>query len=112
MLRSLGMKRLFCIWTLSFAASVWATDQVVEVENKSYWLCKNRKDVRTIRVHVGSDGVCSTHYAKAGVEKSVGSGKNQESCVQFLENIKTNLEKSNWVCRDITSTRITAGSSE
>ena len=82
--------------------------QTVEVENKAYWMCKNRKEVRTIRVQV-NDGICSTYYSKLGSEKRVGSGKNQESCVNFLNNIKGNLEKSNWACRDISSTRITAG---
>lgn len=106
------MKRLIMAMAISSAAWAWATEPVVEVENKSYWLCKNKKDVRTIRVYVDKDGVCSTHYAKAGVEKVVGSGKNHDSCAHFLENIKTNLEKSNWVCRDITSTRITASSAE
>jgi hypothetical protein len=104
------MKRLFLVLTLCSGA--WAAEQIVEVENKSYWLCKNKKDVRTIRVHVGQGGICSTLYSKGGTEKVVGSGKNHESCSHFLENIKDNLEKSNWVCRDITSTRITTNSSE
>lgn len=82
-------------------------ESTVEVENKAYWLCKNRKEVRTIRVQVDS-GVCTTFYSKLGSEKNVGSGKNHESCVNFLNNIKTNLEKSNWSCRDISATRITA----
>lgn len=85
----------------------WAEPQVVEVENKSYWLCKNKKEVRTIRVQINA-GICSTFYSKLGSEKVVGSGKNHESCVNFLNNIKTNLEKSNWSCRDISATRITA----
>jgi len=86
---------------------VWAQGQTVEVENKLYWMCKNRKEVRTIRVQIEA-GVCSTFYSKAGDEKVVGSGKNHDSCVNFLNNIKTNLEKSNWACRDISATRITA----
>lgn len=83
-------------------------EQIVEVENKAYYLCKNKKDVRTIRVHVEGGGVCATLYSKQGEEKLVGSGKNQESCLSFLNNIKTNLEKSNWTCRDISSARVTA----
>lgn len=83
-------------------------EQAVEVENKSYWICKNQKQVRTIRVHV-KDGVCSTYYSKNGEEKVVGSGRNVGSCENFLANIKGNLEKSNWTCRDISSTRITNG---
>lgn len=84
-----------------------APGATVEVENKAYYLCKHSKEVRTIRVQV-DEGVCTTFYSKQGSEKNVGSGKNQESCVNFMNNIKTNLEKSNWSCRDVGSTRITA----
>ena len=94
---------LICV-AVSFGA---AAEGAVEVENKAYWLCKNRKEVRTIRVQV-DNGICTTFYSKLGSEKNVGSGKNNESCENFLNNIRTNLEKSNWNCRDISATRITA----
>lgn len=98
---------------ISLIAPIFASAQeTVEVENKSYWICKNQKDVRTIRVHVGTSGMCFTYYSKQGTEKVVGSGRNQESCHNFLNNIKTNLEKSNWACRDISTTRITASTEE
>jgi hypothetical protein len=81
----------------------------VEVGNKAYWLCKNKKEVRTIRVHIDEKtGMCATIYSRDGAEKTVGSGKNQESCIGFMNNVKTNLEKSNWSCRDISSTKISA----
>jgi hypothetical protein len=107
MLKSRLVMKFFAIlflvtWSLAHA------DQVVEVENKAYWMCKSKKQVRTIRVHVDKAGICSTFYSKDGSEKSVGSGKNHESCLQFLNNIKTNLEKSAWTCRDISSARMTA----
>lgn len=95
-----------------FAPLFSLAQQAVEVENKAYWMCKSAKEVRTIRVFVGKDGYCSTFYSKAGEEKTVGSGRNQESCHNFLNNIKTNLEKSNWACRDISATRITASADE
>ena len=81
---------------------------VSDVQNFAYWICKNQAEVRTIRVHV-DEGSCSTLYTKLGTEKSVGTGKNTESCINFLNNIKTNLEKSNWTCRDATGARMTAG---
>lgn len=80
-----------------------------ESETKIYWLCKNKKEVRTIRVQVNSKSrICSTLYSKMGEEKVVGSGRNYDSCVGFLTSIKTNLGGSNWTCRDISSTKITA----
>lgn len=79
-----------------------------EVDNEAYWLCKNKGEVRTIRVHINTEGICTTFYSKSGSEKPVGSGRNQDACMNFLNNIKTNLEKSSWNCRDITDTKITA----
>lgn len=85
-----------------------ATATVADVSNFAYWICKNQAEVRTIRVQVDG-GACLTYYTKLGAEKSVGTGKNTESCINFLNNIKTNLEKSNWTCRDATGARMTAG---
>lgn len=85
-----------------------ADEKLVEVQNKVYWLCKNKKDVRTIRIAVNAAGVCTTYYSKQGSEKVVGSGKNHASCDNFLANVKSNLEKSNWNCRDISASRVTA----
>lgn len=113
MFESLGKIQSFIlIGLISGSSLVWGQDQSqaqpAEVENKAYWMCKNRKEVRTIRVQI-DNGICSTYYSKLGEEKRVGSGKNHGSCVNFLNNIKTNLENSNWTCRDISAARITAG---
>jgi hypothetical protein len=97
------------VFVLLIAAPAWAAEDI-EVQNKAYWLCKNQKEVRTIRVQISNAGVCSTYYSKQGTEKVVGSGKNHDSCMSFMNNIRTNLEKSNWACRDISATRITASS--
>lgn len=100
------MKTAILVLTLISGFSVGAAEKVVEVENKAYWLCKIKKDVRTIRVHIGKDGMCYTHYSKGGAEKMVGTARHLESCMSFLQNIKANLEKSNWSCKDITATKI------
>lgn len=103
------MKRLILITFLAtLSSATFAADVVVDVQNKSYWMCKNQKDVRTMRIEVDKVGICRAFYSKAGVEKSIGSGKNFESCVTFVQSVKTNLEKSGWACRDITSTTITS----
>lgn len=102
------MVKLFFSAVLLTCSLARAAEKVVEVENKAYWLCKSKKDVRTIRIHIDNAGVCATFYSKQGTEKLVGYGKNHDSCSNFLNNIKTNLEKSNWTCRDISSSRVTA----
>jgi hypothetical protein len=94
--------------TLALASISALAEGASETENKLYYICKNQKEVRTMRVHIETNGTCVTYYSKQGAEKNVGSGKNHESCEHFLDNIKTNLEKSNWNCRDISSTKITS----
>jgi hypothetical protein len=102
------MRRAFFILALMIGFSAAADEHAKEIDNKAYWMCKSKKKVRTIRVQITDDGICQTFYSREGEEKIVGSGKNHESCLNFLNNIKTNLEKSNWTCRDITDTKITA----
>ena len=104
------MVRALLLLTMSFLIGTVATaaELSTDVENKAYWLCKHRKDVRTIRVQIDDKGICSTYYSKLGSEKLVGSGRNHESCLTFLNSIKANLEKSNWNCRDISDTKITS----
>lgn len=92
---------------MAFAGGAWAEDAPASGE-KAYWLCKLRKEVRTIRVHIDQNNICSTLYSKLGEEKVVGSGKHHESCMNFMNSIKSNLEKSNWTCRDISDTKITS----
>lgn len=104
----LKIQKLAVIVLICSAATTVFAEQVVEVQNKAYWLCKNKKEARTIRVQIDQSNICTTYYSKQGSEKPVGSGKSHISCMNFLENIKSNLEKSNWACRDISATRITA----
>jgi hypothetical protein len=99
---------LFVLSFLCVFGAAAAAAEEPSTDNKSYWLCKHRKEVRTIRVHIDDKGVCATLYSKEGEEKIVGSGRNHESCINFLNSIKSNLEKSNWNCRDITDTKITS----
>jgi len=73
-----------------------------------YFLCKNKKIVRTLRsippVSEGTD--CKAVYTKNGEDKEVGAGKMYSSCVNIINNIKTNLEKAGWTCKDISSSKI------
>jgi hypothetical protein len=72
----------------------------------TYILCKSVGWVRTIRVDAVDQG-CQTTYTKAGVDRVVGQSKSLRSCRSFLSNIRSNLEKNKWGCRDIKSAQIT-----
>ena len=108
MIRSFATTAFLIVSFAFLTEGLAGAEEFSEVSNKVYWLCKHRSDVRTIRVHIDDHDMCSTFYSRDGSEKRVGSGKTHESCVNILSNIKTNLEKSSFTCRDISDTKITA----
>lgn len=68
----------------------------------SYVICKNKGIVRTIRVEwIEAEKVCVTTYTKNGTDQNVGRAQNKSSCGMFLENIRTNLIKAGWECKDV-----------
>jgi hypothetical protein len=75
-------------------------------DSKNFMMCRNAKTVRTVRV-TDKDGECVTIYTKSGVDKEVGGGKNYQSCLKIIENIRTNLEKAGWKCRDVGQASVT-----
>lgn len=75
------------------------------VEKTGMVMCRTQKTVRTIRVMDVADG-CQTVYTKAGVDKVVGNAKTKASCVQVMQNIRTNLEGASWRCKDISAATI------
>jgi hypothetical protein len=82
--------------------------QVAHAESKpvAYVLCKLKGNVRTVRIDLDANGVCTTTYNKGGADKVIGSGRNQPSCQHFLDNVKVNLEKSNWKCRNVETSNL------
>ncbi|WII71347.1 hypothetical protein QJS83_12825 [Bdellovibrio sp. 22V] len=68
-------------------------------------LCKHNKTVRTLRVEMGSDQKCRAIYTKQGVDETIGSGLNPNSCVEFVSNVRKNLEEAKWNCREVKEAR-------
>ena len=77
----------------------------------NYVLCKNMKAVRSIRVDSDpTDKKCVVYYTKLGVDKGVGRGQNISSCNQIVDNIKDNLEKAKWKCKEFGNYDMTSSS--
>ena len=109
-------KKLFSLLTvmvISASAFAQTASAVVSEEAKqnatdaSYVLCKNKATVRTIRVEK-EKGLCVTTYTKEGVDQIVGQGQAENTCFGILNNIKGNLEKADWKCKDISQARISS----
>lgn len=75
-------------------------------DNSSYVICKNKKEVRTIRVEL-TGSVCRALYSKMGKDELVAEGT-QKHCYGVVDNIRTNLEKSFWKCKDISPERVSS----
>lgn len=72
---------------------------------ESFVLCKNKKMVRTLRVELGSDQKCRAIYTKQGVDEVIGSSQQVASCVEFVSNVRKNLEEGKWSCREVKEAR-------
>ena len=96
--------------TLLGAASVAGAS--VDQKTSSFVLCKNKKDVRTIRVlpDMQKADRCTITYSKGGVEEVVGSNRSMTTCQSIAKNIQFNLETSKWSCRNVESAQVTTGS--
>jgi hypothetical protein len=83
----------------------------VDQQASSFVLCKNQKNVRTIRITPTSeaDG-CQITYSKAGVDEVVGQSHSVSGCQSVLGQIQANLESSKWNCRKVEAAQITWGS--
>lgn len=72
---------------------------------ESMVLCKNNKTVRTLRIETGADQKCRAIYTKQGVDEIIGSGQYLGSCVEFVTNVRKNLEEAKWNCREVKEAR-------
>jgi hypothetical protein len=83
----------------------------VDEKAAAFILCKNKKDVRTIRILSEGEKAenCKITYSKGGVEETVGVNRTMGSCKSILKSIQTNLESSSWSCRSVQAAHVTTG---
>ena len=77
-------------------------------KDPTYLICKLRGSVRTLRVERKKGGPCITTYTKEGVDKVVGESWVSNRCSKVLLNIRDNLQKGNWKCKDISEARVSS----
>lgn len=77
-------------------------------KDPTYLICKLKSSVRTLRVEKKKGGPCITTYTKEGVDKVVGESWVSDRCSKILLNIRDNLEKGNWQCKDISEARVSS----
>lgn len=68
-------------------------------------LCKHNKTVRTLRVETGSDSKCKAIYTKQGVDQTIGSSGDVNTCSEVIAGVRKTLEEAKWNCRDVKEAR-------
>jgi hypothetical protein len=84
------------------------SDEASTAKDATYLICKNKAVVRTLRVSKKSNGGCLATYTKDGVDQVVGQSWATERCSKVIGNIRENLEKAHWKCKDISEARVSS----
>jgi hypothetical protein len=103
------MLRFAVVFTLLLAGFAQASS---DQKPAAFVLCKNKKDVRTLRVlpDMEKKENCKITYSKGGSEEVVGSNHSINACKSVLKHIQTTLEASSWSCRTVQSASIMTSS--
>ncbi len=82
-----------------------------EIESQNiFYLCKDTsQSVRTLRMEKQKSGACVTSYSKQGVDKPQIKSWKDSDCIEVMQNIRNNLEKGNWKCKEVSGLRISGG---
>lgn len=106
------MVRINLVFSVTMLILAQAAGAAVDEKVSTFVLCKNKKDVRTLRILPESDKPenCKITYSKGGSEETMGSNRSLNSCKSILKSIQANLEASNWSCRSVQTAHVTTGS--
>lgn len=74
---------------------------------QDYFLCKKKAEVRSLRtIKDNQNFIC--YYTKSGVDEVVGQSRSSEMCRNILEQIRGNLTKVSWNCKEVTASKVTS----
>jgi hypothetical protein len=110
--RGIGMFRVSATIAIAIAFSVISTKGEAAVDQKmsAFVLCKNEKNVRSIRILPDKDNNCTITYSKGTSEEVVGADRSLSNCKSILKNIQANLESSKWSCKSYQKAALTTSS--
>ena len=93
----------FCLLiSLNFTFGLASTDS----KATAFVLCKNQKNVRTIRILGDKADNCTITYSKNGAEEVVGANRSVQTCKSILKSIEGRLEEAKWTCRNVESAHL------
>lgn len=95
------------VMIVAFTTAHAAKDQ----KASTFVLCKNQKNVRSIRILPdGTQKNCTITYSKGSEEEVVGENSSMTGCKSILKNIQANLESSKWNCKTFEKASVTTSS--
>lgn len=100
------MSRGWIAWLVVLILASAVSRAGTEQRATAFVLCKNQKNVRTIRIMSGqnsgqNDSNCSISYTKGGVDEVVGANRSLSTCRSILKSIQMNLGSAGWSCRSV-----------
>ncbi len=102
-MRQTAFAFLALVLSLGSGAAFGAIDQ----KPSAFVLCKNQRNVRTIRILPEEKDTCSVTVSKGGTEEVIGSKRSIETCRTMLRSVQNTLEDEKWSCRSVRSAQVT-----
>lgn len=104
---------LFLLYSkIAFSVEIATESAPLKIEKyQSMIICKLNKGVRTLHV-VHKEGQCNMVYSKGIKTEVLGTGQFTASCIKVMNNVRSNLEKSGWSCREVKESRMSQLSTE
>ena len=93
-------------WGVSFLWGLLILGPIANADlGDMFVLCKNNKNVRTLRIELSSDNKCTAYYTKGGVDSNIGNSSSPGGCEDFVVRVRKKLEEASWKCREVKEAR-------
>jgi hypothetical protein len=79
---------------------------LVEGQIDTMVICKLEKQVRTLRIQKSPDHKNVLIYRKYSKDEEIGHFSFVKSAQQVMREVQGNLEKNNWVCREVSQSQV------
>ncbi len=78
----------------------------VQAQADTAVICKLDKQVRVLRIQKNPENKNVLLYRKYSRDQELGQFQFLKSAIQVMKEVQQNLEKSDWVCREVPQTKV------
>lgn len=87
-----------------FLCIFFAQISLFAADSETLIICKNQKNVRTMTVKSFDGQFYVAEYTRNSLKQEVARAKQKSVCLEVVSNIKVNLQKAGWVCKEVLDT--------